>query len=436
LRGKSGKAGMAAGDDLNDPLGLGRIARRSGLPWRRLFFVAASIFLVGGIGFLSFRGDPLGGEPHAIAVITPPQPAPAAALAPPAPPVAHRDPVAPEVGDVTATITSPAGDDTAAAIEQKSGVKVVRNGDAKPPGALIIEVPQLLAQRLAPAPDPRLVEKSRDGLLPRIGKDGARPADVYARPWSAASAKLNAPRIALIISGVGLSESATAQAISNLPGAVTLAFAPYGNDLSGKVTQAREAGHEVILQLPMEPIDYPQTNPGPHTLLATSSSTETTDNLHWLLSRFTGYTGVANFLGAKFTSTPAAFKPVLREIAQRGLFYLDDGAAARSLGLGLAKEVGLAAVRADFILDGSGQSDAIDANLAKLEAAARTNGTAIGIANDLPNNLEKIARFAQMAETRGIVLIPLSVAISHAAAAQNTPMSDARAHDVRAFHEP
>ncbi|MGB8277107.1 MAG: divergent polysaccharide deacetylase family protein [Methylovirgula sp.] len=424
---------MAAGDDLNDPLGLGRTPRRRPIPFRLLFFASAGLVLIGGTAFLNFRGDPLGGEPHAVAVITPSTPARASASATP---TAHRDQSGAGGDDVTGTIASPAGDDTAAEIEQKSGVKVVRNGGAKPPGALIIEVPQLLAQRLASAPDLRLVERSRYGLLPRMGKDGTRPADVYARPWPAGAAKPNAPRIALVVGGVGLSESATATAIGNLPGPITLAFAPYGDDLKGKVTQARDAGHEVILQLPMEPIDYPRTNPGPHALLATASVAENTDNLHWLLSRFTGYTGVANFLGAKFTSAPAAFDPVLREIGERGLFYIDDGASARSIGLTLAKEVGLPAVRADLILDAPTQADTIDANLAKLEAIAREKGTAIGMASDLPKSLEKLARFAQTAAARGIVLIPLSAAVSHAAAAQNTPAHDDVARDAGAFRDP
>ncbi len=342
---------MASGDDLHDPLGLDRQPRRRAIPIRPLLLASACLLIAGGIVFLNLRGDPFGGEPHAVAVITPAGPAKTATTA-----AAQQKQADGAPNDVTGTIPSPAGDDSAADYEQKSGVKVVRSGGGAPPGALIIEVPQLLANRLAPAPDPRLIEKSRYGLLPRIGKDGARPADVYARPWSAASAKANAPRIALVIGGVGLSDAATAQAIDGLPGSVTLAFAPYGNDLKGKSAQAREAGHEVILQLPMEPIDYPQTNPGPHTLLVSASASENTENLHWLLARFTGYAGVANFLGAKFAMNSDALKPVLRDINARGLFFLDDGSTAQSMGLSLAQDLGLPAVRADILLDApSGQ---------------------------------------------------------------------------------
>ncbi|MGO9133967.1 MAG: divergent polysaccharide deacetylase family protein, partial [Methylovirgula sp.] len=226
------------GDDLNTPLGRNRVPRRP-VPYRVICLASAGLLVLGGIIYLSFRGDPFGGEPHAVATITQVAPAPAAP-----PPAAQAAPVDTQP---TGTIVPASDANSAAAIERRSGVKIVRNGNAAPPGAEIIDVPQVLADRLAPAPDPRLVEHGRYGLLPRIGKNGARAADVYARPY-AKSAKPNAPKIALVVGGVGLNDAATAQAIESLPGPVTLAFAPYGNDLKGKVAQAREAGHEVILQ--------------------------------------------------------------------------------------------------------------------------------------------------------------------------------------------
>lgn len=404
---------MASGDDLNRPLGLGGPPRtgHGGRFAFRAVVLAGGLVLVGGVVFLMLHGDPLGGEPSAVATITP-QAAKQAATKPS------------RATGHAATITSPAGDKTAAQIESKSGVKIVRVGGAKPPAALIINVQQALAQKLAPAPDPRLVEKSHYGLLPRIGKDGARPADVYARPVSA-TADPNAPRLALVVGGVGLSDSATAAAINGLPGPVTLAFAPYGNHLKGQVTQAREAGHEVILQLPMQPIDYPHDNPGPHTLLVHASVAQNRDRLHWLMSRFSGYTGVANFLGGKFTSTRRAFRPVLREIAARGLFYLDDGSSAQSLGLSLAKSVGLQAARADLTVDTTADPTAVDANLAKLAAIARAKGVAIGMANDLPQSISAITRFMHSAQARGIVFVPLSAAVKKETKLQDAGMAHA-----------
>jgi polysaccharide deacetylase 2 family uncharacterized protein YibQ len=391
-------------DDLYDPLGLDRGRPRRRFPLRLILLTVIGLVFLSSFGLLHFFGAPAGGEPQAVAAIAPEKRAEPDAVRPKADQSAdNRGPSQTMVED-------------AADIEQKSGVKVVRSGGGTAPEATIIEVPQPPSVALVPAPDPRLVEQSRYGPLPRIGADGARPADVYARPvMTSAAIKANAPRIVLIVGGLGLSRTATQAAIANLPGGVTLAFAPYGKDLDASVSQARAQGHEVILQLPMEPIDYPQTDPGPHTLLSSASPAENTDNLHWLMSRFTGYTGVANFLGGKLTADAAALSPILREIAGRGLIYADDGSSPQSLAPSLAADAGLTMAKADVIIDAT--PGGIDAALVQLEAIARDKGLAIGMASALPASLEKIGGFARAAEARGLVLIPLSAAAGKSAPA-------------------
>ena len=129
------------------------------------------------------------------------------------------------------------------------------------------------------------------------------------------------------------------------------------------------------------------------------------------MSRFTGYAGVANFLGGKLTADAKALTPVLREIAARGLFYVDDGTSAQSLAMTLAPGQALSAARADVVLDSTAEPEAIEAALARLEARARDKGVAIGVASALPPSIVIIGRFARALEGRGIALIPLSAAM-------------------------
>jgi uncharacterized protein len=161
----------------------------------------------------------------------------------------------------------------------------------------------------------------------------------------------------------------------------------------------------------MEPFDLPHDNPGPHTLVADAAKVSNSDKLTWLMSRFTGYAGVANFLGGKFTADEKALAPVLREIAARGLFYVDDGSSARSLAMTLAPGEALTAARADIVLDSTARPEAIEAALARLEAIARDKGLAIGVASALPASVEIIGHFARTLEARGIALVPLSAAM-------------------------
>jgi hypothetical protein len=293
-------------------------------------------------------------------------------------------------------------------VDVASGVRVARQGGAGN-GPLIIKVPQEpVGLQLVPAPDPRLVEKGRHGPLPRIGADGSRPSEIYARPLvSAPNIKVGAPRIAIVVGGMGLNPAATTDAVESLPEAVTLGFAPYGADLDRQVALARQAGHEVVLQAPMEPLDK-SAIPGPYTLLSGVEAGQNIESLRWVLSRLTGYVGVANFLGGRFMAREADLAPVLREIAARGLLFLDDGTATQSIAPGLAAAAGMQAARADVVLDANARADAIEAALGRLEAIARTRGFAIGYAAGLPGALEPVTRFAQGLEKRGVALVPLS----------------------------
>ena len=165
-------------------------------------------------------------------------------------------------------------------------------------------------------------------------------------------------------------------------------------------------------------------NPGPHVLLASAGKAANIDNLTWLMSRFSGYAGVMNFLGGRFTGDQKALTPVLREIAARGLYYLDDGSSSQTIAVTLAANHGLAAAKADIVLDSAAQPEAIEAALFRLEAIARGRGVAIGVANALPASISAIGRFARALESRGGSLIPLSVAIPNqrGGVADSSPM--------------
>ena len=130
------------------------------------------------------------------------------------------------------------------------------------------------------------------GLGPGRGPGRVGPGSVVDRP--------DALLAFYVISGLGISAKATSAAIAGLPADVTLAFAPYDDDVQRWVSEARRQGHEVLLELPMEPYDFPDSDPGPHTLRAGVGEESNTQRLTWSLTRFTGYAGVTNLLGGRF----------------------------------------------------------------------------------------------------------------------------------------
>ncbi len=263
---------------------------------------------------------------------------------------------------------------------------------------------------LAKAPVAAVTEDSANGPLPRIGLNGRRPSEVYAKSVSLNLIHSDQPKIVIILGGMGLNEKLTRQAISDLPADVTFAFAPYGNNLQAQVDKARDEGHEVFLQLPMEPVGFPANNPGPRTLLADGAVGDNQASLLWHMSRFAGYAGVINYMGGRFLAAPAAVKPMLSEVKKRGLAFLEDGSVPLSATDQVAGSLNMAVRHGASVIDQNPDAVSISAALDALEEQARKGEVAIGTGSGLDVTIAAVRDWAREAQGRGVVLVPATAA--------------------------
>lgn len=364
---------------------------------------ALAVFLLGFAGFAMFTDNPLGGEPIARIAINPgDQAEQSAKVAPVSPAPAKEQPAI-----IRQTVPSPE-QRTVTIIDGSSGVRrdIVVSGT----NTASQDIPQPPSGAMTGV-NPRLLETSRYGMIPIIA-DGLKPSLAYASGGDALRARAAAmPVIAIVIGGLGVGAAKTNDAIMKLPGTVTLAFTPYGSNPAKLVEQARTQGHEVLLQIPMEPFDYPDNDPGPQTLLTSLSPEQNLDRLYWHLSRFQGYAGIANFMGSRFVATDTAMQPLVREAAKRGLAYFDDGSVARSVASNIAQGQTVPFAKADLTIDAVPTASEIDRALAQLEITARQSGIAVGVASALPISIERIGGWIKALESRGILLVPLTTAM-------------------------
>lgn len=258
---------------------------------------------------------------------------------------------------------------------------------------------------LSRAPDSGLVEKSRQGSLPIVGRDGREAWRVYARPFDQLDRR---PRISVVLSGLGTSGAATRAAIQGLPGVITLAFSPYADGLNNWIADARAAGHEILLMIPMEPRNYPDNDPGPRALLTSLTGQENTNRLEWILGRGTGYVGVTDFMGSRFTNSAPHMRALLRSLKKRGLMFLESRVSSRAISgeIAAASKVPFAATALSIDLQAS--RPAIDGQLAEAERLARKIGEVVVMGSLYPVTLERVAKWAATVENRGFVLAPVS----------------------------
>ncbi len=279
-------------------------------------------------------------------------------------------------------------------------------------GPILIDTPRIGQDpRMAALPNDLLLEDSPYGSLPVIGPDGLRPVDQYARPWSGA----RGTRIAVVVGGLGLSQTGTQRAIQELPAEITLAFAATGNSLQRWMQEARRKGHEILLQVPFEPFDYPANDPGRGTLLTTRPVADNLASLHEAMARITNYTGIMNYMGGRFLSDATALEPVMRDIGKRGLLFFDDGSSARSLTGQMAKSLDMPQAFADVQLDGQLDRQAILQRLDELERVALRQGSAIGTASAFDETVDAIRQWSEEASRRGIEIVGVSALANGAA---------------------
>ncbi|WP_339714082.1 divergent polysaccharide deacetylase family protein [uncultured Sneathiella sp.] len=219
------------------------------------------------------------------------------------------------------------------------------------------------------------------------------------------------PRIAIILSDAGISAAHTREAIEVLPAAVTFAINPYGSNLQNFVDQARKKGHEILLQLPMEPKGYPRIDPGAKALRTDLEESENLERLEWVLDRITGYVGLTNQMGSKFTTEPAAITPVLKVIKEKGLLYLDSRTASDSVAADIAIGLEIPVAINNRFLDHKADGDIIDARLEDLEYIARQAGFSVGIAYPHTETFQHIIDWASTLDKKGFALVPVSALI-------------------------
>lgn len=385
-------------DDLGAPLK----KKKRGLPlpdiaWRRLPVTRIAVAIIV-LGILVFAGrimlvdDPLGGRPSAEVAVNSQR---------------NNNPIANQVSDPQSADNATA-EATPAQTENQSGPAIITLDEDVAANA---ESQQFMesAKPTGFGADPDLLEETPSGSIPRISGTGETPFETYARASITPAAANGKALISIVVTGLGLNETSSSDAIGRLPAEVSLAFAPYGKLVERLAGSARAEGHELLLEIPLEPYDYPDNDPGPQTLLTGKPPRTNLENLFWLMSRFGGYVGVINYMGARFTASAADFGPIMEELGTRGLGYLDDGSSNRSVAAQLATTNNVPFARATLTLDTNPSRDAINDELDRLVATARQKGSAVGVVSALPVSIQAIVDWAGgLEDDSDILLVPVS----------------------------
>lgn len=220
-----------------------------------------------------------------------------------------------------------------------------------------------------------------------------------------------APRIALVIDDFGNSNSDAVRGMLDLDAPLTISVLPHRPHTATLADAARRAGKEVLVHIPMEPLSYPETDPGEGALLTSHTREELNRRTNAALDDVPHAVGANNHMGSSFTALHIPMRVVMGRLRERGLYYLDSMTSPSSVGLAEAERAGIPSARnrmfIDSPLDESGRMD-IESQLADLVAIARKRGEAIGIGHPYPETVSALEKAIPELEREGIELVFVS----------------------------
>jgi polysaccharide deacetylase 2 family uncharacterized protein YibQ len=291
---------------------------------------------------------------------------------------------------------------------------------ATPPSSDEAPIARLLPAKPAEPPIAPPAEIPQEAMLPSARPEppphpAVRPTPAWLRYAVAPAPIEGRPMVAIVLDDLGLDRKRTQRAIA-LKAPLTLSFMTYAEDLGHQTAAAHQAGHELLLHVPMQAIDAHE-DPGPNGLLVSLDRDEILRRLRWGLDRFPGYVGINNHMGSRFTSDAAGMAPVLDELHERGLLFLDSRTTASTVAESIARQVGVPNAARDVFLDDVQSGPAIAARLADLERIARRRGSAIAIGHAHDATLTALAEWLATIDGRHLALVPLSTIVRQRGAA-------------------
>ena len=218
------------------------------------------------------------------------------------------------------------------------------------------------------------------------------------------------PMIAIVIDDMGLDRLHSARAVK-LPPAVVLSYLPYSPNIAQQTDAAKQAGHELMLHLPMQP-ERKTADPGPDYLGVEMAPLALHERVMKNLESFTGYVSVNNHMGSKFTKDRDGLAIVMAALAEKKLMFLDSKTAPGSIAEKVAREHGMQSTHRDVFLDDDTAPAAVANSLIQVEQVARRAGAAIAIGHPKDVTLAALEKWLPSLAAKGYELVPVSQIIA------------------------
>ncbi len=199
-----------------------------------------------------------------------------------------------------------------------------------------------------------------------------------------------------------------ARDILNINVPVSFAVLPYRTYSTEIANEANAMGRDVLLHLPMEPVDYPKNDPGEGSVFLSMSDEEISGQVAMDIDAVPHIIGVNNHMGSKFSENREKMMVVLNTVREKKLFYLDSRTSPKTTGFNLAKEIGLRALDRNVFLDNDQDVAYTLTKFEELIEIAKKSGFAVAIGHPHPTTIAALEKMVERFESEGIEVVPVS----------------------------
>ncbi len=214
-------------------------------------------------------------------------------------------------------------------------------------------------------------------------------------------------RVAIVIDDMG-TDLGKLESLIDLDVPVTVSVLPHLRHSRDVAEMAHASGLEVMLHLPMEPINPTVNNPGDGALFTGMPTDEIRSLLLADIESIPYLSGVNNHMGSRFTEDERGMRVVFEVLSQRGFFFLDSRTSPRSIALKLAHEFGVRSASRNVFLDNKREKEYIRGQFEELLRVARKRGRAIAIGHPYPETISVLKEALGSLEDEGIEVVSVS----------------------------
>lgn len=214
-------------------------------------------------------------------------------------------------------------------------------------------------------------------------------------------------QVAIIMDDIGINRDAALQALQ-LPMPLALAIIPGEAHSTEIMNLAHRQQSDIMIHIPMEPVSYPQNDPGPLGLFSHQSEQQIRERINHIIAELPYAIGGNNHMGSEFTQHADKMRPVLTALKDSGLFFVDSLTSKDSVAYQQARELGLSCAIRDVFLDNVREIEPILAQLDRLVSRAHQHGSAIAICHPYPQTIEALHSFIKDRERFDVEIVSIT----------------------------